>query len=468
MASTPATSGAAAVSTDPLNDAFVDLGASGLRQHGGYVREEWLRDLQGWKGIRVYREMRDNDPVIGAIFFAIEMLLRGVPFRIEPGDPKMADDVAAAAFVNSCMSDLAQTWPSFMSEILTFLHFGWDVHEILYKHRRGKNNDRKLSSKYEDGLIGWSRFGGRAQETLLHWEFGEDGEAVAMVQMLPTGGPRKVVPLAKCLHFRTTSLKGNPEGRSIMRSAYLPWYYGKRLAEIEAIGVERDLTGLPIAHVPAKYLSATATAEDRATLAMFKRMVRDTTRGEQEGFVLPLAYDANNNPLFKFELLTTGGRRAFDTTGIINRYDQRKAMTVLADFILLGHEKVGSFALSGNKTDLFRIAVTAFLDVISAEFNDKAIPDLLEINGMSGSVRMAHGDIADSDLDAMSNYVERLTRAGILTPDDELEAHMREEGGLPVSADIGSRTVNDGSDAADQGAGTRDAPQNAPEAVGAA
>jgi hypothetical protein len=32
-------------------------------------------------------------------------------------------------------------------------------------------------------------------------------------------------------------------------------------------------------------------------------------------------------------------------------------MTVLADFVLLGHQQVGSFALSSDKTKLFSMAV---------------------------------------------------------------------------------------------------------------
>ena len=45
--------------------------------------------------------------------------------------------------------------------------------------------------------------------------------------------------------------KGNPEGRRILRDAYRAWYFKKRLEEFEAIGVERDLAGMPVGKVPA-------------------------------------------------------------------------------------------------------------------------------------------------------------------------------------------------------------------------
>ena len=46
--------------------------------------EEFLTELQGQKGIEVYKEMSENDDIIGAMLFAIEMLMRQVTWDIEP------------------------------------------------------------------------------------------------------------------------------------------------------------------------------------------------------------------------------------------------------------------------------------------------------------------------------------------------------------------------------------------------
>lgn len=434
---------------DGSSSPFVELGAAGLRQYGGYVREEWLKDLQGWRGIRMLREMRDNDPVIGAIFFAIEMLLRGVAFTVEPVGTT-SDDTEAADFINSCLTDMEQSWPELIAEILSFLQYGWAVHETVYKLRKGKTGDPKTNSRYEDGLIGWRKFAGRAQETLLRWDFDESGDAIAMIQLLPTGGPLLTVPLEKCLHFRTVPLKNNPEGRSILRNAYVPYYFKKRIQEIEAIGVERDMCGIAVAKVPARLLNANAPASDKAQLEAIKKIVRDTARNEQEGIVWPLVYDEKGNELYKLELLSTGGRRQFDTSAVIERYDHRITATVLADFIVLGGAGSagrGSFAQSKNKTDIFAIAVVNYLDMITAEFNRKAIPELLELNGMAGEVKMQHADISRRDLDELGNYILHIAQAGALTPDAGIEAHLREEGGLPAQIGNSSDQLNQGGSA---------------------
>jgi hypothetical protein len=68
-------------------------------------------------------------------------------------------------------------------------------------------------------------------------------------------------------------------------------------------------------------------------------MVRSVRRDEQEGVVIPTAYDQDTKqPLFDFSLMNSGGGRTFDTNSIIRRYEERMLMTVLADFILVGHQ----------------------------------------------------------------------------------------------------------------------------------
>ena len=157
-------------------------------------------------------------------------------------------------------------------------------------------------------------------------------------------------------------------------------------------------------------------------------MVRNIRRDELEGVVLPHG--------FELELLSSGGTRQFDTNAIINRYDTRIAMTVLADFILLGHQQIGSFALSSDKTELFAVAIGAFLDIICETFNSQGIPALMEWNkehfaGITDYPKMTHGDIEDADITKVSTFIKDMTGIGVLIPDDGLEDYIRQVGHLP-------------------------------------
>jgi peptide/nickel transport system substrate-binding protein len=157
--------------------------------------------------------------------------------------------------------------------MLSMLIFGFSYHEIVYKYRKGDSKDPTKKSKHNDGRIGWRKMPIRAQETLFRWEIDIDGGIQAMVQTDPSTGGTYIIPIEKSLLFRTSSQKNNPEGRSILRNAYRPWYFKRRIEEIEAIGIERDLAGLPVAYLPPEYLSSTASPEQVSVLNAIKEIV---------------------------------------------------------------------------------------------------------------------------------------------------------------------------------------------------
>jgi len=142
-----------------------EYGRIGQRRYGGVFFEEFRHELRGTKGVEVYQEMSENDETVGAILFAIEMLMRQCDFTIEPAGSSEADQ-KAAQFVSECMDDMQMTWTDTLSEILSFLVYGWSYHEIVYKIRRGRTRYPETNSKYDDGLIGWRKLPIRAQDTL--------------------------------------------------------------------------------------------------------------------------------------------------------------------------------------------------------------------------------------------------------------------------------------------------------------
>lgn len=416
-----------------------EIGRIGQKRYGGTFYEEFLRELRGKKGIETYREMAENDDTIGAILFAVEMLIRQASWNVEPGGdtPK---DKEAAEFVEQCMHDMQDTWTDTISEILSFLTYGWSFHEIVYKRRMGKTRDQKTRSKYNDGLIGWRKLPIRAQETLYQWEYDDEDNLIAMTQLPPPNYGLITIPMDKAMLFRTKSRKGNPEGRSILRNAYRSWYFKGRIQEYEGIGIERDLAGLPVFTAPEDIAIWDEDDPDMVKLRTgMEAMVQKIRVDELAGIVKPYG--------FEFELLNSGGSKQFDTNAIIQRYDTGMAMTVLADFIFLGHQQVGSFALSSDKTELFSMAIGAYLDIICETFNSQGIPQLIDVNGshfdgITDYPKLAHGDIENADIQKLAAYIKDMTGVGILVPDDGLEDYVREAAGLPERTSD-TRTIDD-------------------------
>ena len=270
----------------------------------------------------------------------------------------------------------------------------------------GHKRDLDFSSKYDDGLIGWSKLPIRAQDTLFRWEYKPGTDVLTgMSQMPPPDFGVLTIPLEKALHFRTTSVKNNPEGRSILRTAYRSWYFKTRIQEIEGTGIERNLAGFPVLYAPPD-LAIWDEHDKKAQEAMDWALdiVTGIKQDSKMGIVLPGGENG-----WKLELLTGNTSKAVDTNAVIERYDKRIATTVLADFVMLGQQSVGSFALASNKTKIFALAVGTYLDVICDVFNSQGIPRLMELNrnafaGITDYPHMVHGDIEDKDLSVLGEF----------------------------------------------------------------
>lgn len=403
----------------------------------GYVSEEFLPQLRNYRQqVQTYKEMSTNDPVIGAILFSFDMLIRQVEWTVTPNPMAEGDQSEDVEFLRQCMEDMSHTWEDFISEVLSMLVYGWSAFEIVYKRRSGPQREgaKEPSSNYDDRRIGWRKFAIRSQDTLDHWIIGDDGSVEGLVQNAPPDYRSVEIPIQKLLLFRTSTTKGNPQGKSVLRTAYRPWYFKCQMEKIEAIGVERDLAGLPVVKVPSEMLLPSATDEEKAAVDAMRAIATNIRRDAEEGIVWPTAYDEMGHQLYELSLLSSGGTRTFDTGAIIERYDRRITMSVLADFLFLGQGANGSFALSSDKTQLFAVAIGAWLGMIEGVVNQWGVRRLFEINGMdtSNPPLIKHGDVEKLDLTQLSTYVATLAGTGMnLFPDPELEAHLRDMANLP-------------------------------------
>jgi hypothetical protein len=420
-----------------------ELGSTGLLRTGGTVYDEFLSDLRGPKGRKTLREMSDNEPIIASFLFAIEKILQRLDWHFEPyrdptadGEPDDAD-IENAQFANDALNDMSMSWDHTLSEILSMLVYGWSYLEIVYKKRVGPDQkDGSKRSKHTDGKIGWRRWGIRSQETLQEWLIDpEDGGVAGMIQLDPVAGGkgRVTIPIEKSLLFRTSVRRNNPEGKPLIRTAYVPYYYKKVISEIEAIGIERDLAGLPVLWLHPDYFAADAPPEMRAVYDTCAQIVKSVKRNENEGILMPLMYDEQGNRLMDLTLLSSGGSRQIPINDTITRYNQMMAITVLADFILLGHERVGTYSLGASKVDLWSLGVDAIANSIREVIQSYAVPRLFAYNGipLDRLPQFVYGDVAQVELTEIADFVQKMAGAGVLAPDDDLEDYMRDLAGFP-------------------------------------
>lgn len=451
-------------------DQMVTAGVAGVKISSGLVYDEFITKLVGDKGRRVFREMRDNDATVAAILFAVEMLLRAAKWRVESKEVVEIEDAdvnveesminisdgikdhdSAVAFVEGVLfDDMSHTWDDFVANILTMLVYGWQWTEVCYKRRNGITDDQKTTSLFDDGLIGIYKLADRSQETLDRWDMDESGCIFGMWQEGPNGGNLRYIPKEKSLHFRPHPFKDSPEGRSVLRTAYRSWYFLKNIQEIEAIAIERELNGLPVVYIPSAILNGTS-AEARAAVATYTKMVRDVKFNEQGGIVLPSDpfYDSEGNPgtlrQVEFALVNANGTRAVDTDKVIKRYQGDIARTILAQFILLSQSgNKGGYAQSENETDIFLRAAEGWLESIAATINRQLIPKLWQLNGLDQEY-MPHivpGQLKPENLGVLGDFIQKLSGAGMMFTDIDTENHLRDLAGLPPVSEEARDEVN--------------------------
>lgn len=416
------------------------IGSTGLRHYAGFIAEEFLRELAGPKGARVYREMADNDATVGAVLFAISTLIRKAEWSVQAVDDSPEAD-GAKVFVEEVISDMSVSFSSVIGEICSMFTYGFAPMEIVWKRRSGPDGaDGSTRSAYSDGKIGLRAISLRAQPTITRWEIDPvDGSIIGAYQQ-PWSGPEVFIPIEKLLLFRTIEERNNPEGRSILRTAYRSYYFRKKIEEIEAVGIERDMAGLPVAYIPARYFRGDADTDDRRVMAEWQKLVTSIRRDQREGVVMPSDRDGSGNLLFELKLLSSAGSRTFDTSKVIDRYNRAIATSVLADFIFLGQQAVGSFALSSDKTALFAVAIGAFTKSIEEVFNRHLLPRLWKLNALDPEYMplLKCGDLEQPNLAELADFITQLAGAGAqMFPDRELENHLRSVAGLPLAPEDG-------------------------------
>ena len=403
------------------------LGVSGENTINGQIRsDEFLPELRGKKAIRKYREMRDNDSTIGAVMYATEQVLRDVDLKVCPcNDSEEAK--READFVESVLCDMDHTLDDHIAEALSCLSYGFAWFEVVYKRRVGptQSNDKKRS-KYTDGRMGVRKIAMRAPWTVSRFDVdNKTGDIQGVYQDGGYAGTTKhYIPSRKSLYYRTTSLNGDPSGRSILRNAYTSYEYLNNLQAIEAIAVERELAGIPVARIPSEYLSPDATSSQVQFKSNLEQILRDVKFNEQGYIITPSdTYpDKDGSPtnirLVDVELMSSSGSRNIDIDPIVKRYQHDIARSVLSEFLMLGSQG-GSYALSKSKTDLFLRALESYIQQIVDVLNKQLVERLWELNGLDYSLMptIEAGDVAPHDLREIAGFLRNLNGADISVSD---------------------------------------------------
>jgi len=389
-----------------MADITNETGFTGLVEYMGQVKDDFLKEFHGKEAYKRFNEMRLNNASIGTGLLAIEYVIRGMSWTFsseQENDPWLE-------LVEEARGAMSQSWNDFISEVISFVWAGYSISEIIYQY-----DERRR--------ILWRKFAPRGQDTVFQWLFDDTGGIAGFKQLAAPLYRSVDLPIEKLILFRTRSEKNNPEGRSLLRIAWTAYYYLKNLQQIEAIGFERDVAGMPKIHLPpGASVDENDTNSDASKAA---KIVRNIRVDEQAGIIEPDGWEVS--------LMSGAGKSFADLANAIERYDKRVATAFFSQFLMLGQSGVGSLALSENSTDFFMTAINTIADIITDTFTKFGVYRLLKLNGATDEeakrIKLEHTPANSVDISKISAALQQTKE--LLTWDAKDELWWRQIVGMP-------------------------------------
>ena len=401
-----------------------ESGTTGLTVSNKQILEEANRLFQFPQFTKVVNEMK-NDATVASALLAYKTLIGRVDWNVEAPVGASEEMKERAKFVQTCFDDMEHSWGSFITEVTSYLEYGFAIHEKVFRRRLRANG-----SKFNDGMVGLRKLPVRSQSTISNWLFSDDGRDLIGVEQsltnvkntakytLLTNGTSKItIPRSKFLLFTCDSTKENPEGRSILKGAYTSYKRLELLQNQTSIGIARDLGGLPCFGIHPRYLDPNASPEEKAVAASFKTIGENINSGAQSAVVMPLMYDPESKqPIFKFELLESKGGKAYDVPQICRKLQEDILNAMLCSQLYLTGNAADNYSVSEGRTNIMALHLSYRLKEIAAVINDDLIPSLFAMNGWTDTElpKIKFSDFDEQNIDDFGKFLQRVSAVGLV------------------------------------------------------
>jgi len=400
-----------------------ELGATGMTSYGSFGIIEYNPELRGIRGIKTYDQMRRSDAQIRATLRLVKTPIISAQWYMQPASSSDLD-TEIADFAWWALNHMRQPFIEFLWESLLMLDYGYYAFEKVFTMDTWKNAQKQRPREKE--VVRWEAFAPRHPVHVDRFEFNPNGTVNHIVFNRVDGktnfSSQVDIPVQKLLLFTLDREGGDPQGTSILRSAYKHWYYKENLYKVDAIQKERHGIGIPKIKLPPGF-----TNEDKN---FANELGRNLRTNEKAYVTLPPGWDV------EFIAMNTG---VVDVLKSAEHHDLMIARNVLGQFMNLGSTTSGSRALGSSQMEIFMKALRYVSDIVRMNINQDAIPDLIRYNYGSRITNFPElrvrrvGETADWR--AFSVAMRNLVEPGILTPTPDLEQWTRDQMDLPLGGD---------------------------------
>lgn len=429
------------------------LGSSGTVILAGFIQRNEknpkVRDVERWK---TFSDQLVNTDVVGASVRYYLNLGSAAKWTVDPADETpAAQDVAD--FVDEVLRDMETPWTRVVRRGLMYRYWGFGIQEWTAKKR-------------EDGKIGLRDIEPRPAHTIERWDTDkETGHVLGVVQLRPQDQKRAYLPRTKIVYVVDDSLSDSPEGLGIARQVSETIQRLVRFQELETIGFETDLRGIPKGRAPYSVLAdlkkkkKITEAERVAILEPLTTWIGSHVKSIEAGVMVDSSVyrDTGENktpsgtPLWDVELMTGGSTGMEAVAAAIERLQREIARLFGTEGILLGGANVGSLALSRDKSHQLAVVVDSALSELKEAYQRDVVETVCILNGIPRELwpSLSPEEMQYHDIEQLTTALGDLATAGApLAINDPAVNVIRSQMGLPDAPE------EDAVDASGRGGGT--------------
>jgi hypothetical protein len=384
---------------------------------GGEVpRLDYNPDWSGENGVRLAERMRKSDGSARSILQVLKLPLLRAVWNVKPRNDATEDDkdLEIAKF---CHDNLIEgkwaddTWTARLSHFLSILDFGFSVSEVVWDVN---NEDQYVVKKMAPRLA-------KTIKKFIAWP---DGRLKRVVQFAKKNGRERELKIegryALVMNYEREG--SNYWGVSILRYMWQHFFYKTEAYRIEAVRLDRFGVGVPRAKIQKGY--TIKPNERRETINILKGL-----RTHHQAYII-------HPEEVEIGIMTPDNEHGgvSGTMDSAEHHDVMMARVALALFLTAGNQKHGNYGTTIAYADMFLYALQGLALYICETLEKEIIQPLCELNfDMSDREypKMRASTLEDVNLKEIGALIYNLTLARALTPDDNLEQHLRRLAGMP-------------------------------------
>lgn len=410
--------------------ALKETGYLGLKTSAGNILAEANKQFQFPYFHKTIAEMRSN-PTVGAAMNVYRFMITRPQWTVKPSVGADSKQIERARLVETMMSDMEDSWETFLHSVVPYLEYGYSIHNIV-PYRRLKRN----GSRYNDGIIGIRKLAIRNQETIVKWVFSPENRDLLKVEQsvshLENAWKSQLslnengnidLPRDSFLLFTASATAGNPQGNSIYRNIFLSYRQLTMLQDNQLLSVAKSAAGVMKIEVPAQYLQGDDSPDGGAAATAFKAIIDGHNEGTNRGLLVPQQIDPESKlNMFDYSLMEDKGVNRNDVESIITGLQNDIAIALSVDVLRLGADGTGSFSLADAKSSILALAIDSRLKEIKSVLNKHLMRFIFEINGweIDNLPTFEYADVEEIDLDTYSSAVQRMYSVGAVEMDREM------------------------------------------------